>query len=98
MVEYRIYYRVNSATYNDSDFVTVSTTNPKFSSADPAWRFTLPDVDKEFCFMVTAIDSDGFESDFSNEVGGTTCVPKDYVGKRGGGGGIRRCFISTMKD
>ena len=28
VVEYKIYYRVSSATYNDSDFVAVSTTNP----------------------------------------------------------------------
>ena len=97
VVEYRIYYRLNSATYNVSDFETVSITNQKFNPDDPSWSLTLPDVADEYCFVFTAVDNDGFESDFSVEVGkGTTCGRKVHGNNRGGG--IRRCFISSMKD
>lgn len=85
VVEYKIYYRLNSVTYNDSKFEAVSITNPKFNPAAPAWQFTLPDVADEYCFVITATDNDGHESDFSNQVGkGTTCDRIVYNDNRGG--------------
>ena len=92
VVEYKIYYRMNSSAYNVTYFETVLITNQKFDAANPAWKITLPDIAEEYCFTATAIDVDGFESDPSNEVGkGMTCGQIVY--EDNGGGGRSRCFI-----
>lgn len=94
VVKYKIYYRMNSSTYNVDKFEPVPKPNSdqKFNPADPNWKITLPDIAEEYCFTATAIDVDGFESDPSNEVGkGMTCGQIVY--EDNGGGGRSRCFI-----
>jgi hypothetical protein len=95
VVEFRIYYRTNSSLYNMTDFEPVLISNPKFDPTKPDWKFVLPDVAEEYCFTITAVDDDGFESAPSNEIGtGMTCgqIVNDGSGKDGSGGG-GRCFI-----
>ncbi len=92
VVKFKIYYRMNSSTYNVTDFKAVLVTNSKFNTANPVWKIELPNVAEEYCFTATAIDVDGFESDPSNEVGkGMTCGQIVY--EDNGGGGRSRCFI-----
>ena len=99
VVKYKIYYRMNSSTYNVDKFEPVPKPNSdqKFNPADPNWKITLPDIAEEYCFTATAIDVDGFESDPSNEVGkGMTCgqiVYDDIAEDSGGGGCSGGCYI-----
>ncbi|MFC1877503.1 hypothetical protein ACFL2E_09580 [Thermodesulfobacteriota bacterium] len=98
VVEYKIYYRIDSSIYNVTDFKAVLITNPRFNVTNPVWKIELPYIAEEYCFIATAIDDDGFESDPSNEIGkATTCsqIVNDGIGKEGGGGG--GCYIWTME-
>ena len=109
VVKYKIYYRMNSSTYNVDKFEPVPKPNSdqKFNPADPNWKITLPEVDEERCFTATAIDDDGLESNPSNEIGhGVTCGQLDYDeiagdggdgGDGGGGGGGGGCFIRAQE-
>ncbi len=95
VVEFRIYYRINSSLYNKTDFEPVQISNPKYNPTKPDWILVLPDVTEEYCFTVTAVDDNGYESHHSNEIGmGTTCgqiVNDGSVNDGRSGGG--RCFI-----
>ena len=55
----------------------------------------------QYCFVVTAYDSEGFESGFSNEVcvfNGQEIVSNSVQSRGGGGGGGGGCFISISSD
>jgi hypothetical protein len=106
VVRYKIYYRLNSSTYDLDKFEPVPkpSSDQKFNPADPVWKITLPTIDEEYCFTATAIDDDGLESGPSIEVGhGATCGQLDYVdivekgGDDGGGGGGGGCFIKAKE-
>ena len=92
VVEYRIYYSINSGTYNITDFESVLITNPEFNAANPIWKIELADVAEGYCFTATAISNDGFESDPSSEV----CkgmISNQIVNEDNRGTGRSRCFI-----
>jgi hypothetical protein len=100
VVKYRIYYRMNSSTYNveeDFEWVPKPNSDQNFNPANPVWKIELPHVAEEYCFYATAWDDDGFESDPSTGVGkGTTCdqiFDDDIADDDGGGSGGGGCFI-----
>ncbi|MDA9762193.1 fibronectin type III domain-containing protein [Desulfobacterales bacterium] len=96
VVEYKIYYRMNANTYNETDFEAVEITNQNFDVTNPVWKINLPHVDEEYCFTATAINANGLESRPSKEIGyGKSCGKT--AGDGGGGGGGGGCFIWETK-
>jgi hypothetical protein len=83
--------------YYQLDSVTLDEIEPD----NPMYTATGLKSESYYCFVLTAYDSEGFESGFSNEV----CVligqqvplisAQDRVGGGGGGGG---CFIKICSD
>ena len=67
---------------------------------NPKYTATGLEEKSDYCFVVTAYDSDGYESGFSNEA----CVlngqeiASNLSQDRGGGGGGGGCFIKISKD
>lgn len=98
---YNLYARVDNSEYNLVFTLTLDEIDP----VNP--QFVVMDLEKEvaYDFVVTALDSDGLESDFSNEVSvlnsevisdvnnDTVGVVNDQIHADGGGGG--GCFISA---
>jgi Fibronectin type III domain len=100
---YNLYARVDNSEYNLVYTLTLDEVDP----ANP--QFVVMDLEKEvaYDFVVTALDSDGLESDFSNEVSvlnsevisdivinDTVGVVNDQIHAEGGSGG-GGCFISA---
>jgi hypothetical protein len=79
--------------YYQLDTVSLAETEPD----NPLYTATGLKEESFYCFVVTAYDSEGIESGFSNEV----CVLNgqqvalNSAQDRGGGGG---CFISISSD
>ena len=67
---------------------------------NPRYIATGLKEESDYCFVVTAYDSNGYESGFSNEA----CVlngqeiASNLSQNRGGGGGGGGCFITISKD
>ena len=80
------YYQLDTVSLDE-----IELGNPKYTATDLKEDLT-------YCFALTAYDSDGFESDFSNDV----CVLDGQVVadnfSQGGGGGGGGCFISIPSD
>jgi len=100
---YNLYARIDNSDYNLVYTLTLDEVDP----ANP--QFVVMDLEKTvaYDFVVTALDSDGLESDFSNEVSvldsevisdvvnnDTVGVVNDQIHGDGGGGG-GGCFISA---
>jgi len=92
---YKVYYKTGSSgePYNGTgaDQGPSPRTLPVGSLGDPnnpAYTLTGLDDNESYYFVVTAYDDEGFESDYSNEVPGTT--PMNDTTPGGGG-----CLIAT---
>jgi hypothetical protein len=83
VVGYRVYYGTSSRSYSDVVNAGTSTT----------YVVTGLDSDRKYFFTVTAYDSEGNESGFSNEVSwGTNAAPSPGSVPGGSGGG---CLIAS---
>lgn len=80
--------------YYQLDTVSLAEIEPD----NPLYTATELKEGSHYCFVLTAYDADGFESDFSNDV----CVLDGQVVadnfSQGGGGGGGGCFISIPSD
>ena len=79
--------------YNLLDTFSINEIEPN----NPAYTVTGLKENSTYCFVLTAYSTEGFESDFSNEVcvlGGQAVTLNLSQLNRGGGGG---CFISSCR-
>jgi hypothetical protein len=86
-----------SPTYYQLDTVSLDELEPD----NPMYTATDLNENLQYCFVVTAYDSEGFESGFSNEVcviNGQEIVSNAVQASGGGGGGGGGCFISISSD
>jgi len=94
--EYQIYYRLESS----EDYLGYEVVEVTDRTASPVFAtITVPDVAGEYCFAVSAMDENGYESDKSNEDGkGEACksIDDDDDGNSGGGGGGGGCFLKLI--
>lgn len=75
VVIYRIYWRSDSGEYNQIDREEIMIENLS-DTENPEWTLqtTISIPPDTLCFVCTAVDNYGYESDFSNEIGeGATC-------------------------
>ena len=74
VVTYRMYVRMDTGDYDQVNVVSIGVDDIDFDAIRPSVTLSLPESDQGYCFALTAVDSDNFESDFSEEVGtGITC-------------------------
>lgn len=83
---YRIYYSKTSGSYSTSNRLNVDKSRTSVT-------ITGLNLYTRYYFVVTAYNTDGYESDYSNEA--TTLTLASRSAATGGGGGGGGCFITT---
>jgi len=76
--KYRLYWSTTSGIFNQTDMEEV----PVGSLPDPnnpQWTITLTDPDPVTYFVATAVDDEGFESDYSNQTVTDEEAPDDVT-------------------
>ena len=99
LIGYNVYVKDVSfdPSYYQLDTVSLDEIDPD----NPMYTATDLKENLQYCFVVTAYDSEGFESGFSNEVcvlNGQEFVSSSVQDTGGGGGGGGGCFISISGD
>ncbi|HEN21171.1 MAG TPA: fibronectin type III domain-containing protein [Desulfobacteraceae bacterium] len=89
---YVVYYKTGSSgePYDYFDTVPVAELNDPHA---PEYTIIDLDYDEDYFIAVTAYDSEGLESDYSNEVIANIPLPPEEKGGSGGG-----CFIDASRQ
>ena len=69
--------------------------------SNPASQITGLEDDQVYYFVVTAYNTEGIESDYSEEIcvqNGQACASRSFGAGGSGGGGNTGCFISSMNN
>ena len=99
LIGYIVY--VNDVSFSPSYYQLDTVSLDEIDPDNPMYTATDLKENVQYCFVVTAYDSEGFESGFSNEVcvfNGQEIVSNSVQSRGGGGGGGGGCFISISSD
>jgi len=96
LIGYNVY--VNDVSYDPSYYQLDTVSLDEIDPDNPMYTATELKENLQYCFVVSACNSEGFESGFSNEVcvlNGQQVVLSMSQNSGGGGGG---CFIKISSD